>query len=92
MVCYFCDRNVARDELNYHHPTPKSEGGVDTVPAHKSCHIAYHIREGHFRAWGKLGGQFSAITRHWAFTLKNVKDNPAFEMDRQFYRMFYASA
>ena len=92
MTCYFCKRRVRKCDLNYHHITPKSEGGIETAPSHRSCHIAHHSKEGHFRSWGRIGGVLSAITRRWAFTLRNVKDNPAFEMERQFYRMYYAEA
>ena len=92
MTCYFCNRSIAKRQLHQHHLTPKCEGGTETAPVHKSCHINHHSREGHFRKWGRMGGQLSAITRRWAFYLKNVKDNPAFELDRQFYRLYYAEA
>ena len=90
MICHFCARRIPRAELHNHHPIPRSEGGVDTVPVHKSCHVAHHSKEGHFRTWGQAGGRLSALTRRWAFTLKGVRDNPAYEFDRQFYRMYYA--
>lgn len=90
MTCYFCGCFIRQAELNYHHVVPKSQGGKDTVPSHKSCHIAHHSRNDHFRHWGRMGGQLSALTRQWAFNLKHVKDNPAFEMDRQFYLLYYA--
>ena len=92
MNCYFCSQRIAAADLNWHHVTPKSEGGVVTVPTHKACHIAHHSSEGHFRAWGGIGGRLTAITRRWAFNLKGVKDNPAYELDRQFYRLYYAEA
>jgi hypothetical protein len=41
-----------------------------------------------FSAWGRL----SALDCHWAFYLRGVKDNPAYEPARQFYLMFYAKA
>jgi hypothetical protein len=92
MRCYFCNRAIAPDELHQHHVIPKSEGGTATVPSHKTCHIAHHRSKGHFRAWGSVGGKLSAITRRWAFSLRGVKDNPAYELDRQFYRLYYAEA
>jgi hypothetical protein len=92
MTCFFCNRRIRAGTLNNHHVKLKSEGGTETVPTHKSCHIAHHREEGHFRAWGRIGGQLSAITCHWAFTLRGVKDNPAYELHRQFYRMFYADS
>jgi hypothetical protein len=91
-TCFFCNRRISVSDLNNHHVRPKSEGGTATVPTHKSCHINHHSTEGHFRAWGRIGGQISAITCQWAFTLKHVKDNPAYELQRQFYRMYYARA
>jgi hypothetical protein len=88
LICYFCSKQIEPDHLmNLHHPTYKSNGGTQVEPAHETCHVEYHSRQGDFRAWGRL----SAATRRWAFNLKNVKDNPAFEFDRQYYRMFYAS-
>lgn len=92
MRCYFCNQAIAPDELNQHHITPKSEGGTATAPAHRSCHVSHHSKNGHYKSWGRIGGQLSAITRRWAFTLKGVKDNPAYELHRQFYRLYYAEA
>jgi hypothetical protein len=90
MTCHFCGRRIPRAQLNNHHIVPKSEGGVVTAPAHRSCHIKHHSTNGHFRYWGRIGGQLSAITRQWAFNLKHIRDDPTYELDRQFYRMFYA--
>lgn len=90
--CFFCNRRISKAQLNLHHVIPRSEGGTATAPAHKSCHIAHHSTQGHFRRWGAVGGRLAAVTRRWAFTLKGVRDNPAYEFDRQFYRMYYASA
>lgn len=92
MTCFFCNRRVSKAQLNLHHVIPKSKGGTVTAPTHKSCHTTHHSEEGHFQHWGRVGGQISAITCRWAFTLRGVKDNPAYELHRQFYRMYYASA
>lgn len=92
MRCYFCNRAVAPDELHQHHLTPKSEGGTVTAPTHRSCHIGHHSKSGHFKTWGRIGGRLSAVTCRWAFTLKNIKDHPAYELHRQFYRLYYAEA
>ena len=92
MNCYFCSRRIRAADLNLHHVKPKSQGGKRTVPTHKSCHVAHHSSKGHFRAWGSIGGRLSAVTCRWAFTLKNIKDHPAYELHRQFYRMYYAEA
>jgi hypothetical protein len=92
MTCYFCNRRIRAGDLNNHHVKPRSEGGTATVPTHKSCHVTHHSSQGHFSHWGKTGGQISARTCLWAFTLRGVRDHPAYEMHRQFYLMYYATA
>jgi len=87
MTCALCKGAIKPgDEINLHHPVYRSEGGTETQPTHKTCHVAFHSLKGDFRAWGRL----SALTRRWAFNLKHVKDNPAYEFDRQYYLMLYA--
>ncbi len=87
LICYFCTKQIEPDQsINLHHPTYKSKGGTETVPAHEACHIEYHSRQGDFRQWGKL----SSITRAWAFNLKNVRNHPAYDFDRAYYLMMYA--
>ena len=88
LVCYFCSKPIEQDQLiNLHHPTYKSNGGTHVEPAHENCHIEFHSRRGDFKMWG----QRSAETRRWAFNLKNVRTNPAFEFDRQYYLMLYGN-
>ena len=88
LICYFCKTNIRPDEaINLHHPTYKSNGGTQVEPAHETCHVEYHSRQGDFKRWGEQ----SAQTRRWAFNLKNVKDNPAYEFDRQYYLMLYGN-
>jgi hypothetical protein len=88
LFCYFCKQEITQDQpINLHHPTYKSNGGTQVEPAHEKCHVEFHSRKGDFRAWGKL----SAETRAWAFNLKNVRNHPAYEFDRAYYLMFYAS-
>jgi len=88
LICYFCKTEIRPDEpINLHHPTYKSMGGTHVEPAHEKCHIEFHSRQGDFREFGKR----SAMTRAWAWNLKNVRTHPAFEFDRAYYRMFYAS-
>jgi hypothetical protein len=85
--CYFCNNPIEVNQpINLHHPIYKSNGGTHVEPAHQSCHVEYHSRQDDFRNWGRQ----SAATRAWAFNLKNVKDNPAYEFDRQYYLMLYA--
>jgi hypothetical protein len=87
LTCYFCKSEIRPDQsINLHHPTYKSNGGTQVEPAHESCHVEFHSRQGDFIKWGKR----SAETRRWAFNLKNVKDNPAYDFDRAYYLMLYA--
>jgi hypothetical protein len=91
--CFFCSLPILTGQtVNHHHIVYKSRGGRDTAPAHQSCHRAHHSDQGDFKAWGREGGKLTAATRVWAFNLKNVRSNPAFEMDRQYYRALYARA
>ena len=106
MICYLCNRSIAKRQLHQHHLIPKCEGGTETAPVHRACHVNYHSSEGHFRKWGRAGGRLSAITCRWAFTLSGIKDNPTYELHRQypaawevkkyvhrqFYRLYYAEA
>lgn len=88
LVCYFCKLEITQDQsINLHHPTYKSNGGTQVEPAHETCHVEYHSRQGDFKRWGKQ----SSETRRWAFNLKNVKDNPAYDFDRAYYLMFYGN-
>ena len=87
MKCFLCSQPItATDEIEYHHPTYKSRGGLEAFPTHKACHRQHHSKQGDFREWGKL----SAITRAWSFNLKHVKDNPLYSFDRAYYLMNYA--
>src|ERR1044071_1328271 len=82
LICYFCKAEIQPDQsLNLHHPVYRSNGGTHVEPAHESCHVEYHSRKGDFRQWGRQ----SAATRRWAFNLKNVRDNPAYDFDRAYY-------
>ncbi len=56
------------------------------MPAHERCHVEFHSRSGDYRSWGKL----SALTRAWAWNLKHVRSNPAYEFDRQYYLALYS--
>ena len=88
LVCYFCNLEIRQDQsINLHHPIYKSNGGTQVEPAHETCHVEYHSRKGDFKQWGKR----SAETRAWAFNLKNVRNHPAYDFDRAYYLMLYAS-
>jgi hypothetical protein len=90
-ACFFCAAPIQPgDAVNLHHPVYKSQGGIETRPAHKGCHVAHHSNAGEFAAWGRIGGQLTALTRRWAFNLKNVRTNPAYDFDRSYYRALYA--
>jgi hypothetical protein len=60
-------------QVNNHHEHYKSRGGTETAPTHKECHVNLHSTRGDFVKFGRSGGQISALDKHWAFTLKNVK-------------------
>ncbi len=91
LTCGLCEQAIKPDDVtNLHHPVYRSQGGTETEPVHKGCHVAYHIAQGDFRAFGRIGGQSQRHTKRWAFNLKNVKDHPAYELSRQFYRAHYA--
>ncbi len=87
LACYFCKDEIQPDEnLNLHHPIYKSNGGTQVEPAHETCHVEFHSKQGDFSEWGKR----SAETRAWAFNLKNVRSHPAYDFDRQYYLALYA--
>jgi hypothetical protein len=87
MKCFFCSLPIlSGDEVNHHHVVYKSRGGTETAPSHKACHRAHHQNQGDFITWGKL----SALTRAWAFNLRNVRSHPAYDFDRAYYLMNYA--
>jgi hypothetical protein len=87
LICYFCKLEITQDQpINLHHPIYRSNGGTRVEPAHETCHVEYHCRQGDFREFGKR----SAETRAWAFNLKNVRNHPAYEFDRAYYLMLYA--
>jgi hypothetical protein len=90
MTCYFCNQPLELSPINWHHPQYKSRGGIETYPAHESCHRQFHKQNGDFKEWGRIGGQISALDKHWAFTLKNVKDDPLYNQARQFNQAHYA--
>jgi hypothetical protein len=70
MTCHFCEKPVSRKDLNFHHTIPKSEGGEEIEPAHRSCHVEFHSRQGHFREWGRKGGLATAALGLWIFNLR----------------------
>jgi len=88
MKCLLCRLPIltGQEVHQHHHKELKSQGGTQTAPVHGSCHRAHHSNAGDFKRWGEL----SAATRAWAFNLRNVKDNPAYDFDRQYYTALYA--
>lgn len=87
--CALCTRRIRNnDKTNLHHtPTLKSYGGQTVVEVHEACHRNHHKSNGDFAAFGRL----SAIDCHWAFYLRGVKDHPAYETARDFYRLYYST-
>jgi hypothetical protein len=91
IICFLCRKPIAKtDTVEHHHPIYRSRSGTETAPTHKACHRSHHSTQGDFAAWGRIGGSLTALTRAWAFNLKHIKDNPAFDTDRKFYQSFYA--
>lgn len=91
MTCALCSQPInAGDEINHHHSRYRSQGGTETEATHKACHMALHSARGDFKAWGRTGGQISALSKQWAFNLLNVRNDPAHEINRASYLMSYA--
>ena len=89
--CSLCTQPIAPDDaLDMHHPVYRSNGGSETTPTHKACHIALHSSRSDFAHWGRIGGQLSALSRQWAYNLRNVRSDPRYDIDRQFNRAMYA--
>ena len=87
LACYICTLPIGRfDVVNHHHVIYRSQGGTETAPTHKACHVRLHSEQNDFREWGRR----SAQTRRWAFNLKNVRTHPAYDFDRAYYSMMYA--
>lgn len=86
MTCYLCRMPItATQQVEHHHLRYKSRGGTETAPTHRECHRQHHSSNGDFRDWGRQ----SAETRRWAFNLKNVRNHPGYEFDRQYYLALY---
>lgn len=69
--CALCRRLIRNDDrVNQHHPTPKSEGGEETVEVHERCHVEHHSQLNHYREWGRRGGLVTAARGWWIFNLK----------------------
>jgi|GEM_PF-2311476 len=68
--CHFCRKPVCRRDLNQHHVIPKSEGGTETAPAHRKCHVKHHSRQNDYQRWGRMGGLKTASLMIWIFNLK----------------------
>jgi hypothetical protein len=90
VTCALCSQPIAPGDVNRHHPAYRSQGGTETEPAHKRCHVELHRSRGDFKAWGRIGGQLSALNRRWSFNLLNVRTSAAHDFNRQFNRAFYA--
>jgi hypothetical protein len=90
--CGLCSHPIYEGQkINLHHaPILKSKGGGAVIKVHEACHRNHHSTIGDFKTWGRIGGQISALDKHWAFFLKNVKDDPLYEQARAFYKAHYA--
>jgi hypothetical protein len=91
MTCHVCAQPINQgDVVNHHHVVYRSNGGTETQPTHKACHVALHSSRNDFRVWGRRGGQISALSKQWSFNLLNVRNHPAHEINRAFNRAMYA--
>ena len=87
MTCALCSQPIATGDVNMHHPVYRSNGGTETEPMHKACHVALHSSRNDFAAWGRIGGKKAALTLRWAFNLRNVRSHPAYADHRWAYLM-----
>jgi hypothetical protein len=93
MTCYLCNQPIdVYSPINWHHPEYKSNGGTETEPTHKECHVEFHSINNDFKQWGKIGGRISALSKRWSFNLLDVREHPAHQVNRDFYLMNYAYA
>jgi hypothetical protein len=91
MKCAICALPINQgDVMNQHHVVYQSQGGTETQPTHKACHVALHSSRNDFKVWGRRGGQISALSRQWAHNLRNVREHKAHEINRAFNRAMYA--
>jgi hypothetical protein len=91
MTCALCTQPIAPDDaLDMHHSVYRSNGGIETAPAHNRCHVELHRSRGDFKEWGRIGGQLSALSKQWSFNLLNVRAHPAHDINRQFNQAMYA--
>ena len=70
MICHFCEKPIAKRDLNQHHVIPRSEGGQEIAPAHRQCHVRHHSEQGDFKKWGRKGGLTTAARGWWIFNLR----------------------
>ena len=57
-ICGLCFQPIKKGErVNDHHPIYKSEGGIETVEVHQTCHVEFHSANGDFKTWDRKGGQ-----------------------------------
>ena len=93
MTCAICFEVITPGQpTNQHHEVYKCRGGTTTNPVHHDCHVRLHSSRNDFREWGKQGGQISALDKHWAFTLNNVKSDPLYDQARAYYLAHYAQS
>jgi hypothetical protein len=70
-ICADCSKRRASEN---HHVIPRCEGGTETIPLCRSCHVARHVRESDFARWGQLGGKKTAANKmNWIVNLKQYR-------------------
>jgi hypothetical protein len=77
LQCFICTLPIGKYEVvNHHHVTYKSQGGTETQPTHRECHVRLHSSRNDFAEWGKKGGLETAARGWWIFNLKRGTNPP----------------
>jgi hypothetical protein len=70
-MCVDCCKRRAREN---HHVIPRCEGGTETIPLCRECHVARHVKENEWARWGQKGGKKTAKNKmNWIPNLKQYR-------------------
>ena len=77
-ICSDCGRKTT---IELHHEPPRCEGGTETIPLCRRCHMARHVRCNDFARWGQRGGQKTAANpANWKRNLKQFRASEKFDV------------
>jgi hypothetical protein len=77
LSCFICTLPIGKyDVVNHHHVIYRSQGGTETEPAHRECHVRLHSSRNDFREWGRKGGLETARLGWWIWNLKRGANPP----------------